>query len=210
MYSEMIKPKVEKIFSELRTEVHKIVVEVNSANEAVNRISQRVSSEMASRSKTILSDMLFDLNDTLLQTPFFADTARQNKFAELNLRQEILSKYQFTVSITVNYKKASRIVQALKVGGGTLVIGGIGEIGVVLIAGLSLSSLVPVPVGALVAVAFGAAMVDYLAIEPNRSKKNFFQAIDKYLSEAQQQFLTWFDEVENYFNQRVEGIKQTI
>ncbi|WP_299667809.1 hypothetical protein [uncultured Psychromonas sp.] len=209
MYSEKMKPKVEKMFNDLRVKTLEIA-DSNSANDVVSRVCQRVSSETTSRSKTMLSDMLFDLNDSLLQTSFFTDISRQNKFMELNLRKEILGKYQFTTSNTIDYQEASRIMQAIKVGSGTLVIGGACEIGVVLIAGLSLSSLVPVPVGILIVAAFAAALVDYFIIEPNRNKKNISQAIDKYLIEAQQQFLNWFDEVENYFNKRVDELKQTI
>lgn len=201
MYSNKIKSKIEKIFNDLRTEAHDLVGEMTSTTETVRRICQRVSSETASRSKTILSDMLFDLSDSLLQKSFFTDITQQNKFTELNLRQEILNKYQFKASTAVDYQEASSIIQAIKVGGGTL------AIGAVLKAGLS--SLIIVPVGVLIAAAFGAAMVNYFALEPNKNKKNLLQEIDKYFSEAQQQLLNWFDDVENYFNKRVDEIKQT-
>jgi hypothetical protein len=198
------------MFDELRAKAGKIVVDSNSVDEAVRKIMQLVSSETASRSKTILSDMLFDLNDSLLQTAFFHDIITQNKFIELNLRQEILNKYQFSVSTTVDYQEAARVVQALKIGGATFVIGGIAEIGVVLKVGLSISNLVPIPVSILVVAALGAALVDYLAIEPNRSKKKFSQKLDSYLIDVQNQFLNWFDGVESYYNNRVEEIKLTL
>jgi hypothetical protein len=35
-------------------------------------------------------------------------------------------------------------------------------------------------------------------------------AIENYLAQTKKQFLDWFDEVENYFNMRVEEIKKTI
>ena len=210
MYSASINSKVGKMFDELRSRVNVIVAETGSINNAVNEIAQLVSSETTSRSKTILSDMLFELNDSIMETDFFSDIAKQNQFTELNLRQEILNKYQFSTNASVDYKEAAQIVQALKVGGCTLVVGGIAEIGVVLMAGLSVSSLVPVPVSVLVIAAVGAALVDYLAVEPSRSKKSFAQAVDKYLVEAQQQFLNWFDEVENYYYKRIEEIKRTL
>lgn len=210
MYSASINSKVGKMFGELRSKVNVIITETNSANDAVNKVAQLVSSETTSRSKTILSDMLFELNDSLMKTAFFSDIAKQNQFTELNLRQEILNKYQFSTNASVDYKEASQIVQALKVGGCTLVVGGIAEIGVVLIAGLSPSSLVPVPISILIIASISVALIDYLAVEPNRSKKSFAQAVDKYLAETQQQFLNWFDEVENYYNKRVEEIKRTL
>lgn len=210
MYSTTIKPKVDVMFNDLRKKVSTIVVESSTSNEAINNVTKLVSSELATRSKSILSDMLFDLSDKLMDTEFFADIAKQNRFAEINLRQEILSKYQFAPSTTVNYREASRTVQALKVGGATFVVGGAIEIGVVLIAGLSISNLVPVPISILIVASIGAALADYYAIEPAKNKKALAQALDNYLVDAKQQFLNWFDEVEKYFNVRVEEIKQAM
>lgn len=201
MYSKKINYKIEKMFNDLRVEANELVSEMTSTSDTINRICQRVSSEMSSRSKTILSDMLFDLNDTLLENPYFTDISQQNKLLELNLRQEILNKYQFEANAIVNYQEASSIIQAIKVGSGTL------AIGVVLKA--ALSGLIIVPIGVLIMAAFGAAMVNYLVLEPNKNKKNLLQAIDKYFSEAQQQLLSWFDEVEHYFNRRIYEVKQT-
>ena len=210
MYSTTIKPKVDVMFNDLRKKVSAIVIESSTSNEAINNVTKLVSSELAARSKSILSDMLFDLSDKLIDTEFFADIAKQNRFAEINLRQEILSKYQFASSTTVNYREASRTVQALKVGGATFVVGGAIEIGVVLIAGLSISNLVPIPISILIVASIGAALADYYAIEPAKNKKALAQALDNYLVDAKQQFLNWFDEVEKYFNVRVEEIKQAM
>ena len=210
MYSTTIKPKVDVMFNDLRKKVSAIVIESSTSNEAINNVTKLVSSELAARSKSFLSDMLFDLSDKLMDTEFFADIARQNRFAEINLRQEILSKYQFAPSTPVNYREASRTVQALKVGGATFVVGGAIEIGVVLIAGLSISNLVPIPISILIVASIGAALADYYAIEPAKNKKALAQALDNYLVDAKQQFLNWFDEVEKYFNVRVEEIKQAM
>ncbi len=210
MYSTTIKPKVDVMFNDLRKKVSAIVIESSTSNEAINNVTKLVSSELAARSKSFLSDMLFDLSDKLMDTEFFADIAKQNRFAEINLRQEILSKYQFAPSTTVNYREASRTVQALKVGGATFVVGGAIEIGVVLIAGLSISNLVPIPISILIVASIGAALADYYAIEPAKNKKALAQALDNYLVDAKQQFLNWFDEIEKYFNVRVEEIKQAM
>lgn len=210
MYSTTIKPKVDKMFSDLDRQAKEIIATSTSMNEAVARATRLVSSEVSTRSKTILSDMLDDLTNALMETEFFSDISKQNAFYRVNLQEEILSKYQFTPSASVNYKEASRTVQALKVGGITLAAGAVVEVGVVLIAGLSLSSLVPIPVSVLVVASIGAALVDYYAIEPAKNKKNLALAFDGYLTQAKQQFLNWFDEVEKYFNTRVEEIKQTV
>ncbi len=210
MYSTTIKPKVDKMFSDLEKQVKEIIASSTSMNDAVTRATHLVSSEVSIRSKTILSDMLYDLTRSLLETEFFADISKQNAFYRMDLQGEILSKYHFAPSASVNYTEASRTVQALKAGGVTFAGGAAVEVGVVLISGLSLSSLVPIPISVLVVASIGAALADYYAVEPARNKKNLVLAFNRYLEQAKQQFLNWFDEVEKYFNIRVEEIKRTM
>lgn len=210
MYSSKINSKVDVMFDELQKKVSAIVASSSTSREAIDRVTATVSSELTARSKSILSDMLFDLSDDLMETEFFKDISRQNKFSEINLRQEILNKYKFAPSTTVDYKVASREIEALAVGGTVFVVGGLIEVGTVLIKGLSMSSLVPIPISVLLVASIGATLADYLAVSPNRSKKQMVTAIDNYLDQVKKQFLNWFDEVEKYFNMRVEEIKKTM
>ena len=211
MYSDIIKLKIDNMFNDLSKAIQQIVDESCSLNDAVEKISNLVSSKIKLRSKTMLSDMLFGLNDSVLDDVFFADNiARQNDFLSRNFPQEILSKYQFSITTKVDYQEACQALESAKIGGGVLAVGGVCAIGGVLIGGYSLSSLVPIPIGILFAAAFGAAMADYFFIEPKRNKKQFFLAIDKYLSEAKKQYINWFNAIENYFHNQVDDLKQVI
>ena len=206
MYSTSISQTVDKIFADLRNKSEKIIAESTSVIEAKKRIVQVVASETSSRSKSILSDMLFDLTDKLMESSYFNDVSVRNKFVEINLRQEIMDKYQFS-STEISYEEISREKNAFLVGGAVLAVGGIGEISYILIKGLSVSNLVPIPVGILFGAALGVALTDYLLVEPSRSKRKFKAAVDQYLEDTKEQFLRWFDEVEVYFNKRVEDFK---
>ena len=73
MYSESIKPKVDVMFDDLRKRVNTIVSDSSTSKEATEKITKLVSSELATRSKSILSDMLFDLTDALMETDYFKD-----------------------------------------------------------------------------------------------------------------------------------------
>ena len=210
MYRTKIEPKIDNMFNDLINKINDIVERSSSSKETITLTTSLVSSELAIRSQSILSDMIFDMTNSLLKTDFFSDVSKRNKFYRVNLRSEIINKYQFSPASSVNYKEISRELQALKVGGVTLAAGGAIEVGAVLISGLSLSSLVPIPIAALVAVSIGVVLTDYYAIEPARSKKALKGALDNYLTQTKGQFLNWFDEIERYFNKRVEEIKQTM
>lgn len=210
MYSKKIMPKVDKMFGKVKMRVASIINESSTSKEAIDIITETINSELATRSKSLLSDMLFDLNDALMETGYFSDIAKQNRFTEANLRKEILDKYQFTASSTIDYKEASKKIIAFKVGGRTFLIGGAIEVGYVLIKRLDLATLVPIPIVVLIVASFGIALDDYYRVEPKRSKKKLKTAIDNYLNHVKTQFISWFDEIENYYNKRVEEIKLTI
>ena len=211
MYSKKITPKVEKMFNDLRVDARETVFESHSLHGAVEIFSQRVNSETTIRSKAMLSDMLLDLRDGLFNTSFFANNiSRQNEFFSLDLQQEVLDRYQFLATVNIDYQESSRVKQAVKVGSGTLAVGGMCGLGVARIAGLSFSSLVPVPIGILFVAAVGAVVVDCMVIEPNRNKNKLPLVIDEYLIEVQKQYLNWFDEIESYYNKRVDELKDAI
>ena len=104
MYSSAIRPKVDKMFADLRKKARVIVSESSASDEAIKNVTRLVSSELTSRSKSILSDMLYSLSDSLMESEFFSDIKRKNIFFEINLRQVILSIYQFAPVASVNYK----------------------------------------------------------------------------------------------------------
>lgn len=210
MYSQKISPKIEDMFSKLSEKSARIATESKSSQEAIERIVDSVCLEVSTRSKTILSDMLFEMEDILFETDFFNTPSRQNDFRDYDLRGEILGKYKFEASQDISFSEASRVTKSLAVGSGVLVVGGAAEVGAVLISGLSISALVPIPVGVLLAASLGAALVDYLAVEPKRSKKNFQLAVEAYLQSAKDQFINWFDEIEIYYQKRVTEIKETL
>lgn len=210
MYSESIKNKVERMFADLREQSSSIIIDASTSKEASERITKLVSSELATRSKSILSDMLFALTDTLMETEDFRDIARQNRFTEINLRQEILSKYQFSPDATLDYKEASREITAMIAGGATFVVGGAIEVGYVLVSGLKFSTLVPIPVSVLIVASIGATLTEYFVSGPKRSRKAMKNTIYTYLDHTEEQFIGWFDEVENYFYKRVGEIKREL
>lgn len=210
MYSDKIREKLDAIFSKLERQAETIVNDSYSSDEAIKDIMRIVGPALMTNSKFILSDMIYELSNQLLETKFFEDIERQNKFFEINLRHEILSKYQFDPNVELQYQESSKTTHAIIVGGATGAIVGIAEVGIVLATGLSVSSLVPIAVGALFISSIGVALMDYYILGPKRDKKSLIIALKQYFVDIKEQLLKWFDEVERYFNKRVEEIKLTM
>lgn len=210
MYSSIIRPKVEEMFSNFREQTINVLNESTNLDEIIRTITRIVTFELTMRSKFILNDMLFALTNAVLVTEFFTESKKKNAFYEIDLEQEIVKEYQFEPSVSIGFNESSRMMHAAKVGGATFAVGGVAGVGIALKTGVSLSSLLPIPLGGFIAASIGVALADYYALGPQRSKKELEKAINEYLDTLKEQFLNWFDEIEVYFNKRVEEIKLTM
>ena len=210
MYSSTIKPKLDELIERLKKNAASIVAEASTSSEAIESIATMVSSEVSARSKSILSDMLYTLTDKVMETEFFSDISRQNKLYEVNLRQEILNKYKFSPTTAIRYSEIPRVVHALEVGGVVLIAGASIEVGYILISGLSITSIVPIPIAIVLFASVCAAMSDYTVIGPKRSKELLTKAVNDYFVQLEQQLLGWFDEIEEHFNMRMREIEHSI
>ena len=202
MYSKNLASKVNTMFDNLSGKISGIVNSSANVEQAGHEIAKVVASETATRSKTMLNDMYADLTKKLLATPDFADISSQNRFYELNLRDEIFSKYRFETNDNIDYRAADRTLNSLIAGAGTAAVGGI------LIFALSPASPV-VPIAIVVAASVAAFCVSYYVITPGQDKNKFEEAVGKFLDEIKRQFLAWFDEIERYFDRRVNELKST-
>lgn len=202
MYSKTLEPKIDKMFSEIGANVSDIVTNSPTLKIASDQIITFVASETTTRSKTMLTDMYAAMSKKVLDS--LTDVAKQNRFYEANLRQELFDKYSFVIpSGGIGYSEANRVYTSLAAGAGTAIIGG------VLIFALSPTAPI-VPIALVVAASVAAFFISYLKVTPNRNKKNFKEAIDKFLSEIKLDYIRWFDEVERYFDKRVVEIKQKV
>lgn len=202
MYSKTLEPKIDKMFSEMGANVSDIITNSPTLKIASDQIITFVVSETTTRSKTMLTDMYTAMSKKVLDS--LTDVAKQNRFYEANLRQELFDKYSFEIPRGgIDYSEANRVYTSLAAGAGTAIIGG------VLVFALSPSAPI-VPIALVVAASVAAFFISYLKVTPNRNKKNFKEAIDKFLSEIKLDYIRWFDEVERYFDKRVVEINQKV
>jgi hypothetical protein len=202
MYSKSLEPKINKMFSEIGGKVSEIISNAPSMSEASESIANLVASETATRSKTMLSDMFAALSTQVMDS--IADVAGKNRFYEANLRQELFDKYVFDVPHGgINFTEANRVYTSLAAGAGT------GLAGSVLVFALSRAAPV-VPIALVVAASVAVFCTWYFKVTPDGNKEKFAAAVDKYLSEVKSGYISWFDEVERYFNRRAEEIKCSI
>lgn len=204
MYSETLKPKIDKMFDEINKKVSDAISASPSVNLASETISRIVASSTTSRSKTMLSDLYSALSKDVLDK--YSNIEMQNKFFEADLRKEIFDKYDFSSSVKeLDYKEINKLAVSTGVACGTMLVGGAG-IGVYAILKQALVSSLKVPIAVLIAAAIGSFCVSYFAVTEKMNKEKFRIAISEYLNTVKKDFISWFEEIERYFYRRVEEI----
>ncbi len=202
MYSKILEPKIDSMFSEIGDKVSELIDNMPSLYMASDSIATLVASETTTRSKTMLSDMYSQLSKQVLDS--IHDIAKQNRFYEVNLRQEIFDKYNFEVpSASINFTEANRIYTSFSSGAGTVAFGG------VLILALSPATPI-VPIALVIAASVAVFCTTYFKVTPDINRAKFKLAVNKYLIEVKSGYIAWFDEVEIYFNKRVVEINQSM
>jgi len=150
----------------------------------------------------MLSDMYTELSKKVVDS--ISDIATQNRFYEVNLRQEIFDKYSFTtIDKSIDFKELEVIFTSTLVGAGTAAIGGI------LVFSLSPTSKT-LPIALVVAASVCAFCLSYLKVTPDINKTKFRRAVNEYLNEQKMSYIEWVDEVEHYFNNRVDEICRSL
>lgn len=204
MYSDILKSKIDKMFDEISEKVSDAIAVSTTKEIAADNISRIVASATTSRSKTMLSDMYSDLSKAVLDK--ISDVSIQNRFYEADLRKEIFDKYDFLSNLeNFDYKEINRLKISLGVGAGALAVGGTG-IGIYAALSHALISTLVIPIAIVFAVAVGAFCASYFVATEKINKSKFKAAILAYLEAVKKDYISWFDEIEVYFNKRVEEI----
>jgi hypothetical protein len=198
----MLESRINQMFIDINEKITDMIEIYSSMNDACDLIAKIVGSETATRSKTMLSDLYTVLSKQVLDS--VTDVPKQNRFYEANLRQEIFEKYSFAIpSERIDLKEADRIFISMAVGAGTAVVGAL------LVYALS-PAAPTLPIAIVVAAAVSAFCVSYFKVTPNITKSNFKDAVNKYLMDVKESYIAWFEEVEHYFNKRVEEILRSL
>jgi hypothetical protein len=190
------------MFAEINERISEIITSESSLKTACEEIVKYVASETTTRSETMLSDMCYELYKKVVDS--MPDASMRNRFRNVDLEQEISEKYNFAIpSNPIDFREANCVYTSLAAGAGTSVIGG-------LLVYALVSDAPKIPSALVVVASISAFCLSYFKVTPNVNKSNFKTAVNSYLLEAKISYLAWFDEVERYYNKRVDEIRRLL
>lgn len=203
MYNTELKNEIHIMFQELAVKAKEITDTSRTSQMATERISKVVSSKVAAESEGYIVDMYTYLVAKIKEDEYFKDPEHINAFYRLNLREELNNRYHFEVESLDSYKKGiefkevNKLYAAAGVAAGTLAVGGILK--------FAISGLICIPIAVIIAGAVIAGIATYFSV-PEKNKKKYNQAVNKFLNDMENEILDWLTEVENYFDSRVRSL----
>lgn len=203
MYNNELKKEIHTIFRELATKSKEITDNSRTAQIATKRISEAVSSRVAAESEGYIVDMYTCLVSKIKMDEYFQDPEHLNAFYRLNLREELNDRYHFEVESLDAYKKGiefkeiNKLYAAAGAAAGTIAVGGILK--------FAISGLVHIPIAVIIAGAVIAGVATCFSV-PEKNKKEYNRAVNKFLNDMENEILDWLTEVENYFDDQVRSL----
>lgn len=206
MYHKIINQKVKYILSELEAKCINIIDNNAITNQIFIKITNIVSKELLVRTDSILTDLLYDLQDKALQDPVFKDISIRNRFRSLNLVECILDQYKFNVD-NFEYNKAKSNRSSFIIG-----------IGVFVVSCLffaffySFEKLIfsPTPIVILLLVSSIMTILAYYINNSKNNKRRIKRALNQYFNVIEKDLDKWFEQAESYYIKRVNEFKLTI
>ena len=203
MYNSELKKEIHVMFQELSVKAKEIVDTSRTSQMATERISEAVASRVTAESEGYIVDMYTCLVVKIKADEYFKDPGNLNAFYRLNLREKLNDRYYFEVESLDAYKKGiefkevNKLYVAAGVAAGTLAVGGILK--------FAISGLIHIPIAVIIAGAVIAGVAAYFSV-PQKNKKEYNRAVNKYLNDMENEILDWLTEVENYFDSQVRSL----
>lgn len=210
--SEQIKVYIKDLFLELNEEVNRIVASSATSDVSTKQIMDCVSSKITASSKSYIATLYSTLSKETLKEAIFEDDANANRFYDLNLRQKLSERYQFSIdnldsySKGLDFKEINRLYTSAAVAVGSAAVGGI-------LLG-ALTGVIHIPMVVIIAgsvlAGIGGGAYSYTKYVPEINKRNYLIAVHSFMHGLESEMFNWVDSVGSYYNQQVDELKKSL
>lgn len=189
---------VTKISKSIFREAEKYIQSGMPDKQVIDRIITITVNKFTPESKMILSSVYNMMMERTLAKPIYQITRNRAAFFEMNILQELNSKFLFDVPNQIDYEE-SRITIDKWIADGVIVVAG----GVI-----SFLTTNPIPIG--MAVIIAAVMLFILKNGDRETKQDISRLIQEYLKDVSKTMMEWLDTVQEYYDARVEKLEREL
>lgn len=201
MYKTLVDNQINELFNELYEKCISISKKNNDEEYSINKINDVISRELNIRSKSMIVDVLYRLNEQVLSEPFFYDVSINNQFRRLNLIDSIPKELPFSFN-QFYYNYAYRNTRYIVISISLTVLGLL-----LIIKETKIFSISTLLMSIIIGLSIGSIAFEYNVWGPKRRQAHFELALNIYLKDLRDSYLDWFVKIENYFYLKVDEFK---
>lgn len=188
---KLVENKIYALILDIKDKVEKSKILSKNNKEFLENAVNTTSKILAPETKRLLNSIHYLLRKKTIETDFFKETNNQYEFNKRNILADLNSKFDFTSPKEIDFKEQNKLLAS----GSILLAGG----------GLSLSMSSVVPISIAVVISAGAY---FLLNEINKKKAKTL--LEEYLKNVEIALNQWVKDIENYYIQEVEKLKESL
>jgi len=207
MDKSTINESIDNIFSALQEKADKMLNVSENLNEITQNIIHVVSEELTTQSRTLIVDLYSVLSQETLNQPEFQDMEHKSMFYLADIRGLIYDKYVFDETVMeslqegISVQEINKTYTSIAAAAGTAAVGGVLK--------YVLSTRVNIPIVLIFIGAMTAFCISYFKVTPEINKTSFHKAVSIFLKEIRNEYKVWFEEIEQYYHQKVQELIET-
>lgn len=207
-----VRKELDKSFVEINSKIESIIQHSRRSSDATEEIMNYVSSKLTSSCKGYIALEYSVKSKKTLQEDIFKSVENANKFYELNMRQKLADAYDFNIqdfsayNVGVDFDEMNEMWVSLGVAAGTGTLAGI------LLFVLSKQIHIPVAVviAGAVLVGLGCGAYTYKEAIPKRNKRQYAETVRKFMCDLKVEVVSWIEGIEKYYDNQVNELKKEL
>lgn len=188
---KLVENKISALILDIKDKVEKSKILSKNNKEFLENAVNTTSKILAPETKRLLNSIHYLLRKKTIETDFFKETNNQYEFNKRNILADLNSKFDFTSPKEIDFKEQNKLLAT----GSILLAGG----------GLSLAMSSVVPISIAVVISAGAY---FLLNEIDKKKAKTL--LEEYLKNVEIVLNQWVKDIENYYIQEVEKLKESL
>lgn len=188
---KLVENKISALILDIKDKVEKSKILSKKNKEFLENAVNTTSKILAPETKRLLNSIHYLLRKKTIETDFFKETNNQYEFNKRNILADLNSKFDFTSPKEIDFKEQNKLLAT----GSILLAGG----------GLSLAMSSVVPISIAVVISAGAY---FLLNEIDKKKAKTL--LEEYLKNVEIVLNQWVKDIENYYIQEVEKLKESL
>lgn len=195
---QKIEQHINKLINVILSEAKNSIDSGVSKEQIIDDVVKMTVNKFTPESKMLISSLYNMLMEKTLQESIFNNSQNEASFYEMNIFKELNEKFNFEIPSKIDYEESERKIKKW-IAEGIITVTGV-------VISISLKKAYPI----IVAIVIAGIMTVINKNKENNRKEDLTATINAYLESVKQSLLSWVDSIAEYYDKRVNELKEKL